>query len=455
MRVTRSSRLREGQSLTFHSFFGVVPTAGQLEEERARIAVLGRRLRTELGLRTDAVAVVDTPVGAELATVGIAGTLTIGNRTLDIRPKHVSDPAEDWHSPLLAMLERAERRRSHFSRLRMLRHHRLTFVDQVAMSLAYELEAATRHAEVRSYRSHREELPQVRGRILVTQQLRSALLKPHRVVCEVDTLTADNPVNKLLRWAARDLGVLTRDPQVRRELSVQAERLPDVVPFAAPPAQLSFVLPRQYHHYRGAVDIALSFARGRGVERGLTSLSGAGFVVGTERLFESFIEGSIAAALADKPGWRSEAQVRSVFATPLGSERTFYSKPDNLVVRDGTPVLVVDAKYKRFEDDITDGGTFGSKPSHSDLYQMAAACVAHHVPRALLVYPRLSGIDKDWVPKWWSIAMTGHEILVGAVTVPLFSLGNPDGQLRFDDELRALLVTAATEDPSQGDRRNS
>ena len=271
------------------------------------------------------------------------------------------------------------------------------------MSLAYELETATRHAEVRSYRSHREELPQVRGRILVTEQLRSALLKPHRVVCELDILTADNPVNRLLHWADPRTRLLTRDPQVRRELSVQAGKLPDVTPFAALPAQLAFVLPRQYHHYRGAVDIALSFARGRGSERGLTSLSGAGFVVGTERLFESFIEGSITEALGGEPAWSSQAQVRSIFAIPLGRERTFYSKTrqpcfDRMVFA----VLVVDAKYKRFEDDITDDGSFGSKPSHSDLYQMAAACVAHHVPRALLVYPRLSGVDTDWSPKWWT-----------------------------------------------------
>ena len=95
--MTRSTPLREGQSLAIQSYFGVLPDGSYLEEERARIATVGRRLRGELGLRTDAIAVVDAPDGAELAIIGVAGTLTIGNRTLDIRPKHVNDAAEDWH----------------------------------------------------------------------------------------------------------------------------------------------------------------------------------------------------------------------------------------------------------------------------------------------------------------------------------------------------------------------
>ena len=41
--------------------------------------------------------------------------------------------------------------------------------------------------------------------------------------------------------------------------------------------------------------------------------------------------------------------------------------------------------------------------------------------------------------------MASHEILVGAVTVPLLGLGSPHGQLRFDENLRT--ATGCSRDP--------
>ena len=52
-------------------------------------------------------------------------------------------------------------------------------------------------------------------------------------------------------------------------------------------------------------------------------------------------------------------------------------RPDLTVYRDGRPMLVVDAKWKR---------PIGA-PAPTDLYQMLAYCTALGVGRAVLVYP--------------------------------------------------------------------
>jgi 5-methylcytosine-specific restriction endonuclease McrBC regulatory subunit McrC len=445
--VTSTYPLRENGTVSLDKVVGRQATAADREVARLSIARLGVRLRQELGLREDAVAVEDTPTGPVLKARGVAGTMTVGAATFDIRPKHVEDSRDPlWQMVLLTMLERASRRRAAYSRTRQLRFRSGTFVDQMAMGLAMHLEEATRRPEVRAYRSTREELGQLRGRLLVTEQLRSSLLKPHRVVCEVDELSGDNPVNRLLHWAVQQLGAMASQPSVRRALSVQGGRLPAVTHPVKAPTRLVFHLPRQYHHYTGAVELATAFARGLTIAHGARDVGGAGFLIGTERLFESFIERSLANAFARDDEWQVVAQVRSRFAEPVGGppgRSAYFSKPDNVLRRRGVPALLVDAKYKRFGDSAEQSAP--NRPTHGDLYQMAAACMAHDCPRALLVYPAMSdhGLGQDWEPQWWRIRVGDSERRIGAVPVPLHSLAGDDGPVEFDRRLRRMVLAAA------------
>jgi 5-methylcytosine-specific restriction enzyme subunit McrC len=445
-------QIREQRSIPFERIVGAGLSAVDVAVARRAVSEKGRQLRTELGLRSDALVVTDAADGLRLEVRGIAGSVRLGAASLDIRPKHVLDEAEPWQAALLVMLERASKRRLSFHRTTSLSlSSGRTFADRLAMGYAMELEDATRHAEVRSYRGTRAELPHVRGRVLMTEQLRSSLTKPHRVICEVDTLSADNPVNRLLHWAAAQLDAVATDPLVRRRLSVAAGRLPAVTPSAALPTQLTFQLPRQYHHYRGAVELATAFARGVTTVYGASDVGGAGFVVGTERLYESFLEASLlrAAHLAG-PDWSVVPQLREPFAHPVktGHGRPYFSSPDNVVRHRGVVELIIDAKYKRFVE-ATDRMA-QDRPSNADLYQMVAACVAHRCKRALLVYPsQLQGGSQDdlaieWRPRWWRVPLPGGgDARIGAVAIPLTWLSEPDGVESFDARLRGLMTHSA------------
>lgn len=446
-------KIREQQSIPFEQIVGPGLSAADTAAARRAVSDKGRQLRAELGLRSDAFVVTDAADGLRLEVRGVAGSVRLGETSLDIRPKHAIEEAEPWQAALLVMLERASKRRLSFHRTTSLSlSYGRTFADRLAMGYAMELEDATRHAEVRSYRSGRAELAHVRGRILMTEQLRSSLTKPHRVICEVDALSSDNPVNRLLHWAAAQLDALATDVLVRRRLSVAAGRLPVVTPSATLPTQLTFQLPRQYHHYRGAVELATAFARGMTTIYGASDVSGAGFVVGTERLYESFLEASLIRA-ADRVGteWSVIPQLREPFAYPAksGRGRPYYSTPDNVVRHRGVAELIIDAKYKRFVD--AEGGRAHDRPSNADLYQMVAACVAHQCKTALLVYPsQLQGGTQDdiaslWEPLWWRVPLPGGgSVRVGAVAIPLSSLSETAGLESFDASL-AELITRSSE----------
>ncbi len=157
-------------------------------------------------------------------------------------------------------------------------------------------------------------------------------------------------------------------------------------------------------------------------------------MVGTERLFEQFVEQSLAVISPGRP-WTVDAQHRKRFAVtvPPNDGRDYFSQPDNIVHAGGQGTLIVDAKYKRFEDASEDVG--GDRPTNADIYQMTAAAVAHGCRRALLLYPKL-GPGAERPTRWWAIqGWQEHPITVGVATVDLNQLGAPGGILQFDASL--------------------
>lgn len=438
--------LREGRVVPLSELSGAVLDAEMREHWRQLITRRSVSLQRDLGLREQPLQIEDTVDGTHVRVRGIAGTMRLGGRELDIAPKHVGSGAGNWRAAVIAMLERSTPRRAVYAPTPRLDVQRRSFADQFAYSYALALESAVRREPIRLYRARREELPVLRGRLRVVEQLRSSLTRPHGLICEVDYLEEDNPTNRLIHWAGRRLVALSTDPRVRQFLSYQLGKLPYVSEPVRLPVPLVAAVPRQYSHYAGAVQLAMTYARGQSVQPGMSDVNGAGLVIGTERLFESFIERTLAAVVPGRsPGsWRVRPQVSEPFAVPLDSGRRYFSRPDNVVDVDGSSVIIIDAKYKRFSD-ATENAAPG-RPTNADLYQMCAACVAHSCNQALLVYPRLEGIGDiedtpgDWSARWWRVDGVGSEpIKVGAVTVDLQDLGAPDGLRLFDAKFSSLL----------------
>jgi 5-methylcytosine-specific restriction enzyme subunit McrC len=435
----------------------LVPTedAESREYWRRWLAERSRRLQRELGLREAPLRVEDINGQPAVIARGIAGTLRIRAREIDVAPKHVDDLGGRWRGSLITMLERSSPRRTAYAATRRLQLERHTFIDHFAYGYGLALEAATRREPIRLYRSRREELSHLRGRLLVTQQLRSSLTRPHRLVCEVDYLDPNNPTNRLLQWAGRRLLSQIRDPLVRRFLSYQVGKLPSVSEPPQLPVPLVAAVPRQYSHYADSVELAVTYARGQTSFPGLSDIGGAGLVVGTERLFESFLERSLAAVVPVRsPGtWKVHAQLSEPFAEPEARGRRYFSRPDNVIEHDGVPILIVDAKYKRFQEATEE--VSGDRPTNADLYQMCAAAVAHRCPKALLVYPRIQQPDErgtaevlepaesPWTIRWWRVPGVGSTpVRVGVATIDLALLGRHHGLQDFDRRFAELIDQA-------------
>lgn len=225
----------------------------------------------------------------------------------------------------------------------------------------------------RGYRERAEEGPFLRGRIDVPAQLREGPGRKDRLHGRRDDFTADVPCNQAPKATAERLlasvllGERTREAlraALRDFADVQSEPLTPAVFEAAEADRLA-------EGYGPLLDLCRLLADALGPTETVGAKPCPAFLLDMERVFERYVTRGILTAFAGADGWEAAPQETHVVAPGLEM------RPDVTVRRDGRPVLVVDAKWKRP----------AGAPEAADLYQMLAYCTGLGAGRAVLVYP--------------------------------------------------------------------
>ena len=427
-------RLIEGRPQSLPEIGGLPAPERASWVERA--AEASAALRRRLGLRGDPITV-DPEADFSVTVQGVAGTLTVGSFSLEVAPKFLDEPTGDWSADLLAMMARTEPHHYKWAASAGVRRHQLLFRDHLAEAFAEALERALMSEAIHMYRTVEETAPVLRGRMNIVRQLRSVHSRPHLIESDVARLDTDNEFNRLLDWAAARLAAITNDEALSRRLRRYRTRLPAVTP-SARPRPLRSAPPPQYRSWRQPLAIANMLAANLGYVVADAAAHGVTLVTETERLFERFIEVSLAEALRLLPGLGLDLhpQASASFASPTHSPgRVFSPRPDDVLSRGGQPVLIIDAKYKRLHRSVSEPlGRFHS----DDIYQLVASMVAHGCLVGLLVYPR-SGTATGAASLSWRVPVFGSTAFVHVLEVECRGLAEPSGFQTFDRALAGSL----------------
>lgn len=239
----------------------------------------------------------------------------------------------------------------------------------------------------RAYRERGESGPYLQGRLDVAAQARAPVIRKERLHSRFDELTADVPCNQLPKATAEVclrsslLGDGAR-AALRRALTVFAE----VASVALTPGCFDRQrLDRLTEPYRPLFDLC------RLLTESLTPGEAAGgtvcpaFVLNMEQVFERYVTRGLASAFAGDETIGVSAQTPHVVNRSVAGQADWLMRPDVTLDRDGRPVVVVDAKWKRLDETplVTE-----------DVYQVLAYCTALGVKRAVLVYPGEK--DQGW-----------------------------------------------------------
>jgi 5-methylcytosine-specific restriction enzyme subunit McrC len=294
----------------------------------------------------------------------------------------------------------------------------------------------------RHYHVIEDELPVLKGRWRVAEHLRRPARR-HVFPVAFDEFTADNSLNRVLRFVVERLWRLTRDSDNRRALGelrqwMEEVHLPaHVTAREAAPALLT----RLNARYEPLLSLARLFLEGGSLQLAARDFTTYAFVFDMNRLFEEFVVGLVRRhrervlpeALHDCALLPQSHKSPHYLARDEESRLVFQLRPD-LAFKDGDKFpLLLDAKYKRLDAADRRLGV-----SQSDFYQMHAYARRYRCPRVVLLYPQTADTNAPLRARFTLEDERG--VTIEAATLDLRAdLSTAHGRDRMTGELKKIL----------------
>ncbi len=410
---------------------------GYTDKLESRLREKSHRLKQELGLGEEPVQFGYDRVSRSrtIKFSGIAGTVSFDAYQIEIMPKFYA--ADDkWRESMFNFIYIARSGRIRPQRASGLRQSRLSFYDHIALMFAESMEYALSRDNIQQYRTVDGASPYLRGRLMLTEQVRGLFAHPGQLYYEQNVLSGDNAFNYLLRWCTDALSSMVRNPEIKRRLLILRAVLPRTSSFFKIPVDEQ--LPPQYQHYREAVQIANNLAAGISASHQQAGKDGYGYVMAMAAVYEKFIEKTLKQLSFGGRSFVVEPQARSLFAAAREpGMKSFYTIPDNKVSFDGKPQLLIDAKYKNnFMDNA------GKKPANSDAYQLFASLVSHGCRRGVLISPCDGAVRT--CSKIWEINAGGESYIIALILLNLHDVSTNAAFAALKRDLEEEIVKIIT-----------
>jgi 5-methylcytosine-specific restriction enzyme subunit McrC len=378
----------------------------------------------------------------QLRAEGVAGVVRAGGVTVEIVPKFLSRLPRngvEWRRALWRVLLLIEgHRESTFEPLDARAGVAWSLPDLMAREFLHSLDRGSARGLPSEYMPVDAALPVLRGRLDAAAWGRLGM-RPWELPCRFDELSADNPTNRLLRWAGEQLQTTVASPRLAFRLREAAAIFGPITP--RPPTLMHAERLRLGSMHAGlapALAIAIVLLRNRSLEHGDDRGALDGFLWEGERLFEAFalrIAGRAAAS------FRLRAEKRRIpVGRPLGSGAPLRTNPDICVHGGAGHVEIVDAKYKRNR----------GHPKAADVYQVLAAGKVGDSRDVGLVYPLEWGDDRR--AHRWEVDGAGSPERLWALGLDLTLMAEPSGEgalvAAFESHLRGVLAAREGDQPA-------
>ena len=260
-------------------------------------------------------------------------------------------------------------------------HREAALPDTLALALTSAARRAFSRGMLCGYLTREEAMYAVRGRIRFDEQIRRRFGIPMPVEVRHDEFTDDITANRLVKAAARLLGMMRlRSSEARNGLVRIAATLDNVslVEFSAgnvPKVEFD----RLNAHYQEVVALSRMVLQHSAYQLERGAVRAPGLLVDMIRLFQDFVTVALREELGVSEERFGESEINTLDVPATGGLGRVSLRPD-LVWRDGSRcVFVGDVKYKSIDDE---------RVRNSDLYQMLAYVTALDLPGGLLIYAR-------------------------------------------------------------------
>ena len=249
-------------------------------------------------------------------------------------------------------------------------------VPAIAQALWRQTERAIHQGLLPGYILVQESSQVLRGRLRESEQLHRHHGLPLPLEIQHDEFTIDIPENQILRTACERMLIVPRvDAESQRMLRRLLRDFADVTPLSRGRPIPAWQATRLNGRYHMALRLAELVLRATSIEHEFGGIAVSGFLLHMPKLFEDFVTVALRETLVPTYGGRVADQDRNYF----DEAGQVVLRPDVVWKMRGSPVAVIDAKYK------------AEKPAgypNADLYQLLAYCTALGLRTGHLVYAK-------------------------------------------------------------------
>lgn len=273
----------------------------------------------------------------------------------------------------------------------------------------------------RTYLAQEDDLPSLRGRLNIKRQFTTLAVRPDRLACRYDELSADTALLRIMKACVVLLHHYARAADTLRRLNELRILLSGVsdVPFSHLPwSQVR--IDRTNHRWEALYNLARLLLRRdwQATHHDKRAQNGITLLFPMNDLFEAYI-----AALAKRAvrgtEWTVRAQAGRLYCliedVKEGKPR-FQTRPDLLIERNHQIVMMIDTKWKRIgrhPEDARHG------ISQADVYQMMAYARIYQCPQVMLLYPHHAGLGTQPLNAGYRILAGKEQLQVASVNLVL------------------------------------
>jgi 5-methylcytosine-specific restriction enzyme subunit McrC len=325
------------------------------------------------------------------------GVIQVPGLTLEILPKidkHHQD--EDERERLLAqhnllyMLSFTRKLPFEERDLAALKLQKMPLMEILIRLFANRLLEELRRGVDHAYVQREENLPAVKGKILLNRHLTLNSAHKERFYVGFDEFLDDTPLNRIIKATCRRLLALSANSETQR-LLLEGTAIFDEVSDIIPTHHFDQVhLHRNNERFQALLDFCRIVWHGQSPNPSAGDSHTFSLLFPMEQLFEEFIARFIRRHATSLGLWRDDIRIQSEGCSRYllqeeQSKRSRFKLLPDLLLKEGTGVrLILDTKWKCLKSDDED---VKNGVSQADMYQMYAYSTRFDCNDVVLLYP--------------------------------------------------------------------
>ena len=250
---------------------------------------------------------------------------------------------------------------------------------------------------VRDYTSLQDNQPFLKGKLIISQQIRKNLIHRERFYVSYDEYNANRPENRLIKSALVLIGRLSQSAD-NQKLCNEFLFMFDAIPNSKDYKKdfYSCKSDRSVSHYSDVLAWCKILLENKNPVSSIGDLPSLSILFPMERIFENYVAVSLERIY---PQWKIKTQVASKYLVEEHGERKIFQLRPDLIVNDGSLLWIADTKWKLI-DQTNREKKYNIK--ESDMYQLYAyghKYLTDEFPRkVMLIYPKTDRFTKPLKP---------------------------------------------------------